>query len=136
MTKTVAPFIAKEYSLKQASKDTLVELTIIGERVGKPSKRLSLKQSGLKVVSAAIRSESKNKVFDYDIMRINHLPVIGEVRLHTKNLMYPGRYQILLTFSGRSIDEINQYLRSDSSEHEDHYWPTFGSDPETEIKIT
>jgi hypothetical protein len=118
-------FLPKEYIFKPAG-DDLIEMTVFGELIGRPSKRLALYQNKLKVVSAKIRSETKNTVVDYEIVRINHLPSFQEVRLHTKNLLYPGNYQITVTFRGKTFEEIKEHIESGHTAPVGLYWPSFG----------
>jgi hypothetical protein len=114
MVKTTAAerFMPSAYCLS-AGEAGLVKLTIYGSRTGRPSKRLALNVDNLKVINAAITSEAKNKTIAYEVVRINHLPTIQEVRLHTKNLQYPGPYRVDLTYSGVGIEQIKVGLSTE-----------------------
>lgn len=63
-----------------------------------PSQRITLHQKGLKIISAKIFRRDKAGQKEYEIKRINHLPTFEEVRLHTKELLYPGDYEIVLEY--------------------------------------
>jgi hypothetical protein len=97
-------FSLKEYEVKQSGE--LVEVTFFGQRTGKPSKRFTLYGGDLKIKEAFIQSESKNKVVNFEVERINYLPTFNEMRIHTKNLQYPGIYTIKLLVAGKSISDI------------------------------
>lgn len=73
-------------------------VTIIGRKVGRPSKRLTFHQKGLKITSAAIIVKDKKGVRDVAISRINHHDSFNEVRLHADEMLYPGEYTITLEF--------------------------------------
>ena len=73
-------------------------LEITGKKLPPPSKRITLHQKGIKIVNAKITRLDKRGANDYEIVRINHLPTFEQVRLHTKEIMYPGPYQIELEY--------------------------------------
>ena len=75
------------------------QIIMEGTREGRPSKRLTLLCKGLKLNSATIKYIGKNKQIEHEVTRINHLPKSQEVRLHTSQLQYPGRYYIELSCS-------------------------------------
>ncbi len=35
---------------------------------------------------------------DIEVFRINHLPTQEQVRIHTKEMLYPGRYQLEIEY--------------------------------------
>ncbi len=71
---------------------------IVGKKIGPPSKRISLHQKGLKITGAQISRQDKRGVQDFSVVRINHLPTSEQVRLHTKETLFPGYYEISLNF--------------------------------------
>jgi len=73
-------------------------LIISGQKLGPPSKRISLNQQKLKVISAAISRIDRKNPGEYPVDRINHLPSFQQVRLHTKHIQYPGKYQVSLSY--------------------------------------
>lgn len=75
------------------------ELRIIAKKIGPPSKRITLHQKGLKIIGAKITRLDKRGTAEYETVRINHLPTFEQVRLHTKETMYPGPYQIELEYT-------------------------------------
>lgn len=85
-----------KYSL--IKNDEIVHLTITGQKLAPPSHRISLHQSDLKVYSAKITRFDKHGPIEIEVIRINHMPTIQQVRLHGGSVMYPGRYQIELNY--------------------------------------
>ncbi len=85
-------------------------LLITGEKVGKPSHRLTRHQMGLEITGAKITKSEKKRTIEYDVIRINHLPSFEQLRLHTKAVMYPGYYQITIDYklqeTAKALDEI------------------------------
>lgn len=73
-------------------------LIISGHKLGPPSKRISLHQRQLKVLSAVIFRIDRKSPAEYPVDRINHLPSFQQVRLHTKHTQYPGKYQVSLSY--------------------------------------
>jgi hypothetical protein len=73
---------------------------IEGQKLAPPSKRITLNQPGIKVLSAKIIHKHKKGDIELEITRINHLKSFGEVRLHTNSMLYPGTYKIKLEYSG------------------------------------
>jgi puromycin-sensitive aminopeptidase len=84
-------------------------VTIQGKKVGKPSKRLTLHQKDLKVTKASIVQLDKadKKVKDVEVTRINVHAKQEEVRLHTAEMVYPGKYWVSLEFSGKITRPMN-----------------------------
>jgi hypothetical protein len=72
-------FLPKEYIFKPAG-DDLIEMTVFGELIGRPSKRLALYQNKLKVV----------------------------------------------TFRGKTFEEIKKHIESGLPAPVGLYWPSFG----------
>ena len=101
-------FLPERYELSLSGNE--YQLVIAGQKLPPPSKRISLHQKSLKVESAEIVRVDKRGSTEYEVMRINHLPTIQQVRLHTKELLYPGRYQIVLNYK-LSSDKVKQLSR-------------------------
>lgn len=93
-------FQVSSYQVEVTPNVEILNLTIEGIRTGKPSKRMSFHQKNLRVTSAHILSSRKNKTIDFHVQRINHLPKLQEVRIHTAQNLYPGPYKITLKFKG------------------------------------
>ncbi len=75
-------------------------VTIHGKKVGRPSKRLTFHQSGLKITSANIIKHDKKGDLSVNVSRINNQASYDEVRLHSDSLIYPGQYSVTMEFSG------------------------------------
>lgn len=96
--------VAKLYTMFQPEKYQLAlngnecRLVITGKKLPPPSKRISLHQKGLKITAVKITRLDKKGPTEHDVARINHLPTFEEVRIHTKDLLYPGYYQIELAY--------------------------------------
>jgi hypothetical protein len=73
-------------------------LIISGQKTGPPSRRISLHQKNIRVISAIINRVDRKGPVSYRADRINHLRTFEQVRLHTKEVLYPGRYQIDLKY--------------------------------------
>jgi hypothetical protein len=80
---------------------------LVGKREGRPSKRLSLQLPQIKVASAKIIQQQKGKLIEFEIVRINHLPKLQEIRLHTAQLLYPGEYSIELSYTLADASRID-----------------------------
>ena len=74
---------------------------VTGHKSGKPSRRITLHQSGLKITKAHLTKHDKKDDLTIEIDRINHHKSYEEVRLHSSKLLYPGRYTITLDFEGQ-----------------------------------
>lgn len=82
-------------------------VTIRGELRGKPRKRITLHQKGLKIFSAQVTKVEKDKSSDVEIVRINNQNSFDEVRIHLNTKIYPGSYLITLEYSGRITETMH-----------------------------
>jgi aminopeptidase N len=82
-------------------------VTIDGKKVGRPSKRLTFHQNGLKISSASVTKRDKKGDLEVKINRINNQDTYDEVRLHSEDLIYPGQYTVTLEFSGEITRAMN-----------------------------
>jgi aminopeptidase N len=73
---------------------------IVGQKVGRPSQRLIFHQNGLKITEAHVTKHDKRGDEVMSVDRINHHGSFDEVRLHSKQMLYPGQYTVRMTFSG------------------------------------
>lgn len=105
-------FLPSTYNLKSSPGNDKLIVVIEGRRIGRPSKRLALHQSGLKILNVSMLLKSKNKEIEYIVERINHLPLIQEVRLHTAQLQYPGIYTVKIEFSGQNLEAVAAYIKN------------------------
>lgn len=98
-------FVPKGYKLTliPVKGDTDAEglITISGQKLPPPSKRITLHQRGLKITSAQIIRHDRKGDQEFTIVRINHLPTFEQVRLHTKETLFPGHYEIIINFSAK-----------------------------------
>lgn len=83
------------------------EVLIIGHKVGRPSKRLTLHQKELVIKSAFIRHKGKKSENEFVPARINTHKSYDELRLHTEDMLYPGTYEIEVKFSGKITRAMN-----------------------------
>ncbi len=80
---------------------------IAGQKVGRPSQRLTFHQHGLKITAAEVTHHSKKGQRSLRVDRINSHKNFDEVRLHFKVPIHPGRYQVRLTFAGDISRQMN-----------------------------
>lgn len=73
-------------------------LIISGQKLGRPSKRITLHQKGLKVTDAQIIKHDKKGDLQKEVSRINHLPTFEQVRIHGDEMLYPGKYTLRLSY--------------------------------------
>ena len=89
--------------LLDPDRDNLIfsgKVAIIGRKVSRPSQRLTFHQKGLKVLSAEVIYHDKKGDKSIEVTRINHHRRFDEVRIHTEQMLYPGKYTIHLEFEG------------------------------------
>jgi aminopeptidase N len=75
-------------------------VTIKGKKVGRPSERMTLHQKDLKVTAATVTRHDKKGDQVFELERINTQKSFDEVRLHAKQMLYPGEYTLTLAFEG------------------------------------
>jgi hypothetical protein len=90
-------FKPEHYKLSINPSQQLVHLEILGTKVGRPSHRITLHQRKLKILSAEIIAKGR-KASAVEVDRINHLPTFEQLRLHTRQVLYPGTYQINIEY--------------------------------------
>jgi aminopeptidase N len=76
------------------------QVVIEGQKTGRPSQRIALHQHGLTITSAVINRHDKKTEQEITLKRLHHHRSYDEVRLHTKDRLYPGRYTLRLEFRG------------------------------------
>lgn len=79
---------------------------ITGQKTGRPSKRITLHQRGLKVTSAKITKYGKGGTEDIPTTRILQHKAYDEVRLHAVSDMHAGKYVIDIEFSGKITESM------------------------------
>jgi len=105
VTRLFEQYAPGHYDLRIAISDDKKSFTgsvvITGRKTGRPNSRLTLHQKGLKIsyvkVTATDKSGDESKV---EITRTVLHSKYDEVRLHTDNTIYPGKYTISMDFSG------------------------------------
>lgn len=91
---------------------------IAGKKTGRPSRRITFHQNGLKVSAAKlIYKDRKKGGVSIEVTRSNLLPTLQELRIHTAENLIPGEYEIELSFSGR-INENMHGLYASRYRHE------------------
>lgn len=75
-------------------------VTISGKKTGRPSQRLTFHQKGLTITGARIIKHDKRQQQSQEVVRISHHQSYNEVRLHTDEVLYPGKYTVTLEFRG------------------------------------
>lgn len=98
-------FKPEHYSLGLAPSRELMtfsgKVEVTGKKAGRPSHRITLHQKNLKITGAKItKYEKSGQTKDVVVERINLHRSYDEVRLHAKEMLYPGKYTIELQFSG------------------------------------
>ncbi len=76
------------------------KVKISGKKIGRPTKRITLHQKGLKITKAALTSHSKQGDKSHEVARINLHNKFDEVRIHTEAQIYPGNVTLDLDFNG------------------------------------
>ncbi|HEU4984753.1 MAG TPA: M1 family metallopeptidase, partial [Nitrososphaera sp.] len=77
------------------------DVTITGQKTGRPSQRLTFHQHGLKITSATVTKHDKKGDREIPVERINLQNKYDEVRLHVQELLYPGQYTVKMAFEGK-----------------------------------
>lgn len=84
------------------------KVIISGRKTGRPSQRLTLHQKGLKIVKARIiKHGKKSGEAEVVIDRINTHKSYDELRLHTKEQLFPGTYMIEVQFVGKITEPMH-----------------------------
>lgn len=104
-------FQPKRYQLELTpDRDTMHlagNIVIQGQKIGRPSQRITLHQKDLKVTSATISRHDKKGTQEFAVVRISHHKSYDEVRIHTEELLYAGTYTLTLSFSGAITDGMH-----------------------------
>lgn len=83
------------------------KVLIRGRKVGPPSSRITLHQKGLKIEKTKLIKKETSGEQELVIQRINTQKSFDELRLHTKEKLFPGNYKIELEFSGKIDDHMH-----------------------------
>lgn len=80
---------------------------ITGKKSDRPSERLTFHQKDLKITTSSIVRHDKRGDTEISVKRINTHGSFDEVRIHSGELLYPGRYTITLEFQGSITRAMN-----------------------------
>lgn len=76
---------------------------ITGKKAGRPSQRLTLHQKGLKIISTQLFKDGN----PIEISRINKQDSFDELRIHTKDKLFPGKYEVVVEFAGKITNPMS-----------------------------
>lgn len=76
------------------------KVTISGAKIGQPTMRFVFHQKDLKIHSADITFHDKKSEKKVEVARINTHKRYEEVRIHSDDMLRPGKYTIQIKFSG------------------------------------
>lgn len=82
-------------------------VVMTGKKTHRPNKRLTFHQKDLKITSAAIVKHDKKEIKHIEVVRINTHNSFDEVRLHTRETLYPGTYEVTIRFEGKITAQMN-----------------------------
>jgi len=81
---------------------------ILGKKTGRPSQRITLHQKDLAIKSAAlIKNDKRRGKLQIKVDRINKHSSFDELRLHAGEMLYPGEYELTITFSGKITEQMH-----------------------------
>ena len=98
---------AIELSLDSEKMTFSGEVIIDGQKVGRPSKRLTFHQKGLNITAVSVTKINKGESVDVNIIRINKHPKFNELRLHSDQPIYPGQYIVKISFNAKITKQMN-----------------------------
>jgi aminopeptidase N len=106
-------FHPKSYSLELAIDAEALSFSglviIQGQKVGRPSKRLTFHQKGLDIKAVTVSKQNKAENQEIKIARVNKQAKFNELRLHSEELIYPGQYTVTIKFDGKiSLVSMNR----------------------------
>jgi hypothetical protein len=97
-------FIISNYALSKSGEHFVLQIE--GQKLPPPSKRITLNQTNIKILSAKIVYKHKKGDIEFEVNRINFIKSFGEVRIHTNNVLYPGKYVLDIEYTGQ-LDKSN-----------------------------
>src|SRR5665213_711183 len=89
---------------KMAISGTVV---IDGLKGGRPSKRITFHQKNLVIKKVKVTKLDTKGNVDLKVDRINYQKSYDEVRLHFKDIVYPGRYRVELDYTGKINTQLH-----------------------------
>jgi aminopeptidase N len=120
MTKTVRrlypTFHPETYDLdltiNPKNMSTMGSVVIKGKKVGRPSKRITLHQKNLRILSVKIFEISANGNNPLKVKRIVYQNSFNEVRFHFDHDLYAGKYQIEISYIGKINTQLHGIYNS------------------------
>lgn len=104
----IKQFVPNNYNLildiDKTNSSVSGQVTITGKKVGRPSKRITLHQQNLRIISASLHNKKQN--IDVKVNRVNTHKSLHEVRIHTDELIYPGEYTITIKFVAKISEKM------------------------------
>lgn len=83
-------------------------VVITGRKTGRPSQRLILHSKNLKIGRVRLTYfDKKRGDLIKPVIRINQLAARNELRIHSAETLYPGKYQIEISFSGHINEQMH-----------------------------
>ncbi|HUD05427.1 MAG TPA: M1 family metallopeptidase [Candidatus Saccharimonadales bacterium] len=83
------------------------KVSILGYKSGRPSKRITFHQKDLAIKKVKVFKVGKTDQAGIEVLRFNKHKKFDELRLHSKELMYPGKYLVTIEFSGKITRAMN-----------------------------
>ena len=79
-----------------------------GQRVGKPSKRITLHTKDLQTSNhKVIRTDKKGATEELTLSRVNEQKTYDELRLHFDQDIFPAKFEISMDFEGKITDNMD-----------------------------
>lgn len=124
VTRLFEQFQPKNYDLLlDINKEALTfkgTVMVNGRKVGRPSKRITFHQKGLRIIAASIVHHDKKGNNCLSVSRINPHKSLDEIRIHSDRLIYPGEYTITIEFAGQISQQMHGiypcYFKQDNKE--------------------
>lgn len=93
--------------LDKASMKFSGTVIITGQKMGRPSKRITFHQNGLTITGARIDRITKDGLQPVSVSRTNTQKTYDEVRVHTEENLRGGKYRVQLEFAGTITRQMN-----------------------------
>jgi aminopeptidase N len=96
-----------DISIDQKEMSVSGVVTMKGQKVGRPSQRLTLHQKDLKITSGQIIRHDKSGDREIPISRINCHRSYDEIRIHASEVLYPGNYSVMLHYEAKITEPMH-----------------------------
>ena len=96
-------------SISEDKKSFTGEVTLVFDKVGQPTNRITLHSKDLKIDQVSLQKIDKKtgEVTEVAIERINLQKTYDELRIHTAKEIYPSEYRATISFSGKITDQMD-----------------------------